>query len=170
MDAKTTVILDTSVLINFARIRRIDLLESHPSYDFLICDHVRDEVKEHFLEQFEAVNSALADGVLAETAADDPAELSDFVTLVGEKRLGTGECSAISLAKNRSIALAIDDRNARKRATKFAPGIQLHCTQSLVVDLIQAEVLTIAEADAIKLDWETNHCFRLKIASFGDLI
>ncbi|MEO2045356.1 MAG: hypothetical protein ABGX16_02145 [Pirellulales bacterium] len=95
MDGKTEILLDTCVLINFAAIGRLDLLASHPLYTFFITDHVRDEIKEHYDEQFDAVNAAVGDGTLAEIAVNDPDELADFAALAARKNLGNGECSAI---------------------------------------------------------------------------
>ncbi len=106
----------------------------------------------------------------AEIAADQPDELTDFSALVARKNLGNGECSAIAVAKNRSMPLAIDDRRARNRATEFESSIMLLSTESLMVDLIQDDMLTVTEADAIKLDWETNHSFKLKFTSFAEKI
>ena len=168
MDSKTEAILDTCVLINFAAIGRIDLLRSHSLHTFVITDHVRDEIKEHYSEQFDAVNAAVEDGTLAEITADQPGELEDFAKLVARRNLGTGECSAIAVAKNRSLALAIDDRRARNHAMAFHSAIVLLSTESLMVSFIQAEVLSVDEADAIKLDWESNHSFKLKFASFSE--
>lgn len=170
MEGKTDAILDTCVLINFAAIGRLDLLRSHSLHVFVITDHVRDEVKEHFAEQFDAVNQALADGTLTEVTADHPDELADFATLDAQRNLGTGECSAIAVAKHRSIPLAMDDRRARNRAKQFHAAIQLLSTESLMVSLIQDGVLTIEQADAIKLNWETNHRFKLTFESFADQV
>ena len=170
MDGKTEAILDTSVLINFAAIGRLDLLRSHSLCTFIISDHVRDEVKEHFEEQFDAVNAAITDGTVKEVTAVDPDELADFATLDAQRNLGTGECSAIAVAKHRSIPLAMDDRRARNRAAEFHSAIQLLSTESLMISLIHDGVLTVEQADEIKLDWETNHSFKLKFGSFAEKI
>lgn len=166
MEGKRDVILDTCVLINFAAIKRIDLLPAHPLDAFVITDHVRGEVKEHFTNQFDAVTAAVADGTLREIPADQPNELVDFAEL--SKHLGQGESSAIALAKNRSMPLAIDDRQARNRAKALHPNLELLNTEDIVVTLIQEGVLTVVQADAIKFDWETNHSFKLKFASFAE--
>ena len=168
MEGKTDVLLDTCVLINFAAIGRIDLLAAHPHHAFVITDHVRDEVKEHFNGQFDAVNAAVADGTLREIPADKPEELADFAQLL--KNLGRGESSAIAVAKNRSIPLVIDDRRARNRAAQFHAEIELLNTVDLVITLIKTGVLTVEKADEIKLDWETNHSFKLKFGSFGEKV
>ncbi len=101
MTGKQAVVLDTSVLINFAKVGRLDLLDTHPTYSFVVTDHVRGEVSEHYADQFEAVDAAIAQGILRELAVDRPEELSDFGTLTAPRNLGIGECSAISVAKNR---------------------------------------------------------------------
>ena len=170
MAGKAEVLLDTSVLINFARIGRLDLLASHPLYSFSITDHVRDELTDHYVDQLDAVQAALENSTLTEITADQPQELEDFVNLVAMKSLGTGECSAIAVAKNRSIALAIDDVRARKKAVAFHSEIALLDTEHLVVTLIQKDVLSVEEADDIKLDWETNHRFKLPFGSFSEKV
>jgi predicted nucleic acid-binding protein len=164
------VVLDTSVLINFIRIGRLDLLRDHPDYNFIVTDHVRAEIKAYYPQQLAALNAAIADGTLSEIAVTDLAELSDFAQLSALKVLGAGECSAIAVAKNRSLPLAIDDVRAQKKAKAFCSSLTFLDTVAIVVSLIQKGLLTVAEADAIKADWETNHRFTLKFQSFADII
>jgi hypothetical protein len=45
---RTAVLLDTSVLINFLAVDRVDLLGHHPRYRFLVTEHVRKEVTAHY--------------------------------------------------------------------------------------------------------------------------
>lgn len=170
MTRKQDVVLDTSVLINFAKVERLDLLDAHPSYSFVVTDHVRGEVSEHYSGQFEAVDTAIAEGILRELAVDQPEELSDFGKLTAPRNLGIGECSAISVAKNRCLPLAIDDNQARKRAKRFHSNLVLLNTEELVVSMIQESVLTVEEADQLKLDWETEHRFKLTFGSFREKI
>ena len=55
------VVLDTSVLLNFLRVGRLDLLVGLPGYELLVTDHVRAEVTEpaHAEVLREAVQGAL---------------------------------------------------------------------------------------------------------------
>jgi predicted nucleic acid-binding protein len=170
MTRKQDVVLDTSVLINFAKVGRLDLLGAHPSYSFVVTDHVRSEISEHYSEQFKAVDAAIKQGILRELAVNRPEELTDFGKLTTLRTLGIGECSAISVAKNRSLPLAIDDNQARKKAKRFHARLVLLSTEELVVSMIQESVLTIEEADRIKLDWEANHRFKLVFGSFSEKI
>jgi predicted nucleic acid-binding protein len=65
----------------------------------------------------------------------------------------------------------MDDIRARKKAAARGPGLRLLDTVGLMVEAIQAGLLTVAEADAIKADWETNHRFMKKhFSSFAELI
>ena len=146
----------------------LDLLDAHPSYSFVVTDHVRGEVSEHYEEQFEAVSAAIEQGILRELPVNRPEELSDFGKLTAPNNLGIGECSAIAVAKNRSLPLAIDDNQARKGAKRFHSKLMLLNTEELVISMIQESVLTIEEADRIKLEWETNHRFKLMFGSFSE--
>lgn len=164
------VVLDTSTLINFARINRLDLLVSHPSYRFVITDHVRGEISEHYADQLAIVTQAVDSGGLTEITVTSTDEVNDFANLIALKTLGSGECSAIAVAKHRSLKLAIDDIRARKQAVAFHKHLTFLDTADLIVSLIQATILSIEEADAIKKDWEANHRFRLPFPSFSDRI
>ena len=64
--------------------------------------------------------------------------------------------------------MAIDDKNARKKALAFQPEIELLSTEDLMVSIIQSGILTVEQADAIKDDWEANHRFKLMFASFAE--
>ena len=65
------------------------------------------------------------------------------------------------------LPLAMDDERSWKRASAFCAGVSREDSVSIVVALIKASVLTIAEADAIKADWEKNHRFAKKHWFFG---
>ena len=82
--------------------------------------------------------------------------------------------SAIAVALNRRHALAIDDGLAIRRALHEAgiagQMLKILRTQDVVIELIHANVLTIEQADGIKLDWETHHRFRIAALSFASLL
>ena len=72
--------------------------------------------------------------------------------------------------KNFAHALAIDDKRAVKKLKAFGLQLTLHSTESIVLLLIQHSILTIAAADAMKLEWEQNHRFRLPFGSFSERV
>jgi predicted nucleic acid-binding protein len=160
------VIADTSVLVNFLAVDRAGLLLEHPQLHFFITDHVRAEVTEHYPEQFSRLDAILSNGSLQQLRIDTPAELEIFAALTVERRLGSGECAAIAAAVYRGSAIAIDDKAAIRLISRSYPGTPVHTTRSIMVGLIELAVLDVAEADAIKADWEARCRFRLPFESF----
>lgn len=172
MDAttqETIVVTDTSVLINFLALDKLNLLSALKGKRFLVTDHVRDEVTAHYPEQLERLNQALATGIIEEISVTDFSELQLFAELT-QTGLGLGECSAIAVAVHRSYTVAIDDKTARKRIAVRHPTVAVLTTESLVILMIRESVLTVAGADAMKSEWEAHHRFRLPFQSFAERI
>jgi predicted nucleic acid-binding protein len=165
------VVIDTSTLINFLRIDRFDILARLSKHRFLATDHVRAEVTAHYAAQLARLEAALSSGDLVEISLTSPAEFSAFAAMQSLRVLGGGECSAIAAACVAMRPLAIDDIPARKKAAAFDPTLRLLDTVDLMVEAIQAGVLTVAEADVIKEEWAKNHRFRKShFGSFADLL
>lgn len=151
----------------------MDLIGAHPA-SFIVTDHVAAEIVDAYPHQQARYAAALRAEQLSEQRVDDPAELRLFLRLAQRGRLGAGERSAISVALNRKCALAIDDSRAILRAIGEAgiagnPLLILR-TQDIVVELIRRDVISIQTADQMLEDWAANHRFKLKIASFQDLL
>ena len=163
------IVTDASVLINFLRIDRTDLLAGH-SHTFLATDHVAEEITDRYPAQQQRFAAALASGAISETRVTTPEEIRLFGSMFAAGRLGAGECSAIALAVHRRYILAIDDRLATTQARRADATLRILATQDLVVSMIRQGLLDIAEADRIKQEWATRHRFRLKLASFRDLV
>jgi len=167
-DGRQHGVLETTVLVNFLKVDRLDLLAQHPKYRFVITDHVRGEITGDYPEQLARLEKGLSENVFEVASVDalDPT----FVALTREGRLGIGECAAIALAKNESLPIAIDDKAARKTAQQPPLGLVLESTETIMIDLIKNGVLDVKAADAIKADWETKHRFTLKFKSFAEKI
>jgi predicted nucleic acid-binding protein len=88
------VVADTSVLINFLRIDRMDLIGHHPQR-FLATDHVEAEITSDYPEQRARYQTAIASGLLDTCSVTDPDEVALFLQLRPGERLGAGECSAL---------------------------------------------------------------------------
>lgn len=166
---KKILITDTSILINFLNIDRLDLLISFPG-KFLITEHVVDEITLDFPDQKNRLHSAIANGELEVITADSEQELQLYNNLIKEKRLGAGECSAIACAISRKYCLAMEDARACKQTLKLEPSIEILRTQDLMVRLIVDKVITVEEADAIKSDWQIKYRFAFKFQSFIEII
>jgi predicted nucleic acid-binding protein len=134
-----------------------------------VTEHVRAEITEHFAEQTQRLEAAFIAGILAEIRVEELSEVQLFARLTATG-LGIGECSAIAAASHRKLELAIDDKRAVKKLESLGLELDIHSTESLMILLIRESVLTVAEADAIKLDWERNHRFRLLFQSFSDRV
>src|SRR4051812_3856951 len=118
------IIIETSTLINFLRISRVDLLAGLTSYRFVVTDHVRADVRAHYPAQLSNLEFALLAGHLIEIPLTAPAEHAVFAEMK-KHRLGDGECSAIAAASVRGLPLAIDDIRAKKKAAAHKPAIRL---------------------------------------------
>jgi predicted nucleic acid-binding protein len=165
--ATTIVITDASVLINFLVLDRVGLLSRLTSLHFVVTEHVRAEITVHFPEQLQRLNVAFEAGVIEEISVTDIFEVALFADLTS-KGLGVGECSAIAVAVNRKLTIAIDDKRALKKVARLGHSLEVLGTEQLVVQLIAESVLTIVEADQMKIDWEQNYRFKLSIASFSE--
>ena len=172
MDAKgqeVVVVTDTSVLINFLCIDRMDLIARH-SHRFVITGHVVEEITDHYPEQRARLNAALTDGTLEEIAVSGEAALDLFRVLSETRRLGSGESAAIACAIANDYAIAIDDRAAANQARQLKADLVVLGSQEIMVHLIRSSVIDVAEANQIKNTWADHHKFRLAIASFRELV
>lgn len=167
--APAIAVADTSVLVNFLRIGRMDLIGAHPA-SFIVTDHVALEIADTYPDQQARYAAAIVAGHIDQQRIDDAAELEMFLQLAKRGRLGAGERSAIAVAINRGCAIAIDDSRATYRALEEAGiagnPLTILRTQDIMVELIRGSFVSIEAADAILVDWATNHRFRLKISSF----
>ena len=168
-DQPAIIVTDASVLINFLRVDRTDLLAGH-SHAFLATDHVAAEITDRYPDQQQRFAAAVAAGAISETRVTTPEEIRLFGSLFAAGRLGAGECSAITLAIHRRYILAIDDRLATTHARRADATLRILATQDLVVSMIREGLLDVAEADRIKQEWATRHRFRLIVDSFRELI
>lgn len=170
---RAIVVADTSVLINFLRIDRMDLFGVHPAL-FIATDHVAAEIADTYPDQQACYQAALIFGQVTQQRVDDPVEVEIFLRMAQRGRLGAGERSAIAVALNRGCALAIDDSRAIQRALEEAGitgnPLPILRTQDIVVELIRGGIVSVEAADAIHADWAANHRFKLKIRSFRDLL
>lgn len=157
------------MLVNFLRIDRMDLIAA-VSYDFLVTDHVADEIASGYEEQQARYQEALNSNVLTQVALIDAQELEVFAMLADSQRLGIGECSAIACAVCNGHALAIDDRRAIREARNAQGDLAIVRTEGLVVAMIGEQLLTVEEADLIKKDWADNHRYKLQFDSFAELL
>ncbi len=163
------VVADTSVLINFLVVGRMDLIARY-ARRVLVTDHVGAEITSTYPDQRQHYEDALAAGAVEELRVDSDAELALFGRLATPGRLGTGECSAIAVAVLRRHALAIDDRRATREAKVLDPALEVLGTQSVMVEMLRQGLIAVADADVLLTEWAGKHRFKLRIASFADVM
>ena len=163
------VVADTSPLINFLAVDRMDLLAALSSR-FLVTPHVSGELNYRYPDQLARYRRALAQRAVEEVTDETVEELTLFSRLHASGRLGAGECSAIAVAVRRGHALAIDDKRATAEARRQRPELRVLTTQSLVVQMIHESCLDVTAADELLKQWRELHSFVLKITSFADLV
>ncbi len=161
------VVLDPSVLLNFLRVGRLDLLLELPQHVFLVTDHVPGEVTEP--AHASGLGEAIAEGLMREVRVDATDEVEAFGRLVGLRVLGVGECAALAVAVRRGLQIAIDDRTARKKAVALFGFERFVGTAELVVAAIRSGLIDVPSADEMKRRWESELRFRLGFESFGEL-
>jgi predicted nucleic acid-binding protein len=148
----------------------MDLIGHHPQR-FLATDHVEAEITSDYPDQRTRYQAAVVSGQLDTCSVVDPDEVTLFLRLRPGERLGAGECSAIAVAINRKYPIAIDDDRAVKRAVReMGAKLEVVKTVDVIVTLIRTGVLNTDAADQIKDEWTHQHRFRIKAASFRDLL
>src|SRR5437773_1044843 len=103
-DGRLLAATDTCVLINFLRVKRLDLICRHKEYRFVVTEHVKAEITDPL--QLAEVEAAIAAGDIEDIVVTEPAELTLFGVLAA--RLGAGEAAAIAVAASRNWMIATD--------------------------------------------------------------
>ena len=162
-EVPTAIALDTSVLLNFVNIGRIDLL-SHLAMPVVLPDQVFDEITRP--AQIKEVQDAAAARIVDIQIIGNPAELALYAELRADGRLGAGECAVLAVALCRNWVAGIQDRRARLEGQRRRRDLSLCQTEDLVLALIRAGCLTLEEADGFLIDWRTKYRFRASVSSF----
>lgn len=164
---RRSVAVDSSVLINFLNVDRIDLLRVCSDIDWFVTEHVRSELSD--VDQVRRYEKAVAESAVREIRVDAVEELVTFGTLLG-LGLGKGESATIAVAIHRAWGVAIDDATAIRKAVRRHPSIDVIRTPDIVRSAIASMALSVQEADALKRAWEERFRFRLRFTSFADLV
>lgn len=159
-------VVDANVLLNFAALDRLDLLNHLVSLDFVVPEEVWSEIRRPV--QRARVGVALEDGALRLVRLDHAGALRTF----GELRelMDLGESACLALAEHyRWIVVSDEKRRFRSEAQRRLGKGRVLNTAGLVLLAIRQELLAVEEADAMKDEWARHHRFRLKLESFRDV-
>ena len=161
------IVLDASILLNFAKIGRIDLL-GNLGTSIVLPDQVFDEVR--YRGHREAVRDAVASGIFDLQNVWDSEEVALYIHLREGGRLGAGECAVLAVAIRRRWIAGLQDQRARLEGRRLDNDLELCQTEDLVLKLIQTDHLTLIEADGFLNEWAAKHRFRSRLTSFRDLL
>ena len=161
------IVMDTSVLLNFVKVGRIDLLDNLGTL-IVLPDQVFDEVRHP--GHRDAVKDALDSGIFYLQSVRNSIEVEIFTELRKGGRLGAGECSVLAVAINRNWIAGLQDQRARKEGRRLDNDLELCQTEDLVLRLIRTRDLTFDEADRFLTEWATKHRFRSRLTSFRWLL
>jgi predicted nucleic acid-binding protein len=165
-ETQKIVVTDTCVLINLIHVGRLPFLGDLPGYEFIIPDHVYEEVTEP--EQRQVLDDALEQGRLRKEPLTDLPSIELYASLRGS--LGSGEAACLAMAATRGWLIASDEGHLfRREVIKRLGEARLLTTVRLYVLAIEVGLLTIEEADRDKVELERRR-FKTSVASFGDLV
>ena len=158
------VVADANVLINLTHVSRLGLLARLPGHKFMIPDHVSREIRRP--EQRAQLDAAQNSGDLQLCSIKHLEDISLFSRLIG--RLGRGEAACLVLATRHGWTIASDEKGRfRREAVKRVGDRRLIGTPDLYVRAIQAELLTVEEADSDKAVLEGKR-FKMTFRSFRE--
>jgi predicted nucleic acid-binding protein len=158
------IVIDTSVLLNFVRIERVDLLECLKTPLLMPADVLTEVTRaEHRM----VVNQAIADGILMVETISAFAEVALFADLARGGRLGPGERATLAVALARGITAAVQDRPAHAELRRRDKQASVVTTEDIVRHAIHAGVIAVPAADALLLEWRARHRFASRLTTFG---
>jgi|YNPMSStandDraft_1061717.scaffolds.fasta_scaffold77520_2 predicted nucleic acid-binding protein len=135
------ILLNCTVLSNFALVGRLDLLQTAVGG--------RAATTEAVIQEF---NAGIALGYFPQVSLEwlpvlplSPEEQATYQQI--HPRLGAGEASCLAVAHHRGLKVATDDGDSRRYAQRT--GIAISGTLGILVQLVRSNILTLQEGNAI---------------------
>jgi predicted nucleic acid-binding protein len=165
-DGRLLVVVDSSFLINFLVLDRVDLLGGLPQFRFHVVNHVTAEIRH--ADQRARLRAAVVSGIVTEIEITDPDEISLYDEF--RKFLGDGESASLAVAVKRGWAIAADEKGRFRRELFGRLGENyLLDTLGALLTAIRAGVITVEEAEALRVQLRENR-FEMDSTSFEDLL
>ena len=160
------VVSDASVLINFIRLERLDLMARLVGWRFIVPEEVLAEITDP--DQRIVVEAALTAGGLGRDSVNTPTENAAYAEL--RAVMGQGEAACLAMAQARGWLVACDEkRRFLWEATARLGSDRIVNTPGMLLKAIRDGIITVEKADRLK-DALATHRFRVSFASFGDLL
>lgn len=165
-DGRLLVVADSSFLINFLVVDRMDILSRLPQFRFHVVNHVLAEIR--YETQRARLQTATEGGGVTEIEITDPAE----ILLYDEFRrfLGDGESASLAVAVSRRWVVAADEKGRFRRElfSRLGEDYLLDTLGGLLV-AIKSNVITIAHAEALRTQLQ-EHRFQMDSTPFDELL
>lgn len=147
--ADQDVATDTSLLLNFLRIDRTDILGALPGFRFCVLNHVIGEVTQE--PHATRLQAALAKSHIVEFELTDLDAIANYDDL--RQNLGDGEAATIAAAAHDQWVIGMDEKGRAKREAIARVGERkLLNTPGVLVHAVHVELLTLTAAEQIRLD------------------
>jgi predicted nucleic acid-binding protein len=165
-DGRLLVVADSSFLINFLAVDRMDILSRLPQFRFHFVNHVRAEIR--YESQRVRLQAATEAGGVTEIEVTEPGE----ILLYDEFRsfLGDGESASLAVAVSRRWIIAADEKGRFRRELLTRLGENyLFDTLGALLTAIRANVITVAHAEALRRQLQA-HRFQMDSTPFDELL
>jgi predicted nucleic acid-binding protein len=165
-EGRLLVMADSSFLINFLVVDRMDILKRLPQYRFHMVNHVRAEIR--YESQRARLQAAMEGGGVTEIEITDPAEILMYDEF--RKFLGDGESASLAVAVSRRCVIAADEKGRFRRElfSRLGEDYLLDTLGALIV-AIRGRVITLAEAEALRARLR-EHRFDMDPTPFAELL
>jgi hypothetical protein len=146
-DERLLVVVDSSFLINFLVLDRMDILGGLPQFRFHVVNHVCAEIR--YEDQRGRLQAALESGIVTEIEITDPGR-DPAVRRVPSVPRGWGVC-LLAVAVSRRWVISADEKGRFRRELFERLGENyLLDTAGALVTAIKAGVITVEQAEAIR--------------------
>ena len=150
------VVLDTSVIINYANVNRLHLLLRVIDEIVFVPDVTQEVTRDH---QRIALDSMMLESQCL--FVDDDALSTEAITLASRTGLGRGECFAYHHARENNCYLASDDRRAIRIFALIGENVPIITSVDILKLLLLEDVVHDVEAEEIVADWSSTYRFRV---------
>lgn len=160
------VVTDTNVLINLMHVSRLSLCGMISGYEFVIPNHVYQEITDQ--TQISAIDSAIAGRCLVLEEITDINSIVLFTELIAH--VGRGEAACLAIASEKAWYLASDERGRFLREAVARIGeTRIIGTPDIFMLAISKGLISIDEADADKAILETKR-YKMPFGSFRERV
>lgn len=165
-DGRLLVVTESSFLINFLAVDRMDILAGLRQFKFHVLDHVSAEIQ--YPEQQARLQAALTAGIMHALEITNPAEILLYDEL--RKFLGDGESASLAVAVSRRWVIAADEKGRfRRELFERLSEAYLLDTPGALVAAIKGGLISIPEAEELR-ERLRQHRFEMDPRPFEELL